>query len=43
MLLSVTDAVKEKVPLAVGVPEINPVPATIVRPAGRLPLVIDHV
>jgi hypothetical protein len=41
--LSVTVAVKAKVPLAVGVPEITPVPAARVSPAGRLPLVIDHV
>jgi hypothetical protein len=43
LLLSVTVAVKANVPLAVGVPEITPFPAVRVRPAGRLPLVTDHV
>jgi hypothetical protein len=43
LLLSVTVAVKAKVPLAVGVPEIIPLLAARVRPAGKLPLVIDHV
>jgi hypothetical protein len=43
LLLSVTDAVKANVPLAVGVPEITPLPAATVKPVGRLPLVIDHV
>jgi hypothetical protein len=41
--LSVTVAVKLKVPLAVGVPEIRPVLEAMVRPAGRLPEVIDHL
>jgi len=40
---SATVAVKLKVPLAVGVPEIRPVLAVRLRPAGRLPEVIDHV
>jgi hypothetical protein len=41
--LSVTFAVKLDVPVAVGVPEIVPVVAAMVRPAGNLPEVIDHV
>lgn len=40
---SATVAVKLKVPLAAGVPEIRPVLAARLRPAGRLPEVIDHV
>lgn len=40
--LSVTVTVKLKVPLAVGVPEIRPVPAARLRPVGRPPEVIDH-
>ncbi len=40
---SVTVAVKLDVALAVGVPEMRPVPAIKVRPAGRLPAVIDQV
>ena len=43
LLLSVTVAVNPKMPVAVGVPVITPVPAARVRPTGRLPLVIDHV
>jgi len=43
LLLSFTTAVKFDVPLAVGVPEITPVIAASVRPAGRLPAEIDHV
>jgi hypothetical protein len=39
---SVTFAVKLEVPLAVGVPEIRPVLAVKVSPAGRLP-VMDQV
>jgi hypothetical protein len=39
--LSLTDAVKLKVPLAVGVPEIAPATESV-NPAGRLPEVIDH-
>jgi hypothetical protein len=39
---SVTVAVKLKVPLAVGVPEIWPVLVESVRPAGRLPVLIDQ-
>jgi hypothetical protein len=42
VLLSVTVAVKLAVPLAVGVPEIAPA-CVSVRPAGRVPDVIDHV
>jgi len=41
--LSLTDAVKLKVPPAVGVPEITPVVGARVSPAGRLPEVIDQV
>ena len=41
--LSLTVAVKLAVPLAVGVPEICPLVAAKVNPAGRLPEVIDHV
>jgi hypothetical protein len=41
--LSLTLAVKVEVPLALGVPEITPVVAARVNPAGRLPDVIDHV
>src|SRR5262245_5574876 len=40
---AVTMTVKEKVPDAVGVPEITPVPAVSVSPAGRAPLAIDQV
>jgi hypothetical protein len=43
LLLSVTVAVKLEVPVADGVPEMMPVVAARVRPAGRLPDVIDHV
>jgi hypothetical protein len=39
--LSVTP--KEKLPLAVGVPETIPVDAARLSPAGRLPEEIDHV
>jgi hypothetical protein len=41
LLLSVTVAVKEEVPLAVGIPEMLPVGASV-SPEGRLPDVIDH-
>jgi hypothetical protein len=41
--LSVTVAVKFDVPVAVGVPEIMPVVAARVSPAGSVPAVIDHV
>lgn len=41
--LSLTVAVKLKVPLVVGVPEIMPVVAASVSPAGRLPELIDQV
>ena len=39
-LASVTRTVKELVPTLVGVPEITPVLAASVNPAGRLPAVI---
>lgn len=42
LLLSETVAVKLKVPLTVGVPEMRPVLAVRLRPAGKLPDVIDH-
>ena len=41
LLLSFTVAVKLKVPLTVGVPEITPL--VRLTPDGRLPEVIDHV
>ena len=41
--LSLTDAVKLKVPPAVGVPEMTPVVGVRVSPAGRLPEAIDQV
>jgi hypothetical protein len=41
--LSVTVAVKFEVPFAVGVPEIMPVVAARVSPAGSVPAVIDQV
>ena len=41
--MSVTVAVKFDVPLVDGVPEIVPLVAARVSPAGRLPDVIDHV
>jgi hypothetical protein len=41
--LSLTVAVNCDVPLADGVPEITPVVAASVRPAGKLPDEIDHV
>jgi hypothetical protein len=41
--LSLTVAVKLEVPLVVGVPEMMPVVAAKVSPAGRLPEVIDQV
>jgi hypothetical protein len=34
---------KEKLPLAVGFPEMIPVDGARLSPAGRLPEVIDHV
>jgi hypothetical protein len=40
--LSVTFTVKENVPATVGVPLITPVDDAKVRPAGKLPDVIDH-
>lgn len=39
---SVTFTVKLLVPVAVGFPEIRPVDEPRVRPAGRLPDVMDH-
>ena len=41
--LSVTFAVKEKLPAAVGVPVIAPVAGFIVKPPGRPPAWIVHV
>jgi hypothetical protein len=41
--LSLTVAVKLDVPLVVGVPEMMPVVAASVSPAGRLPEVMDQV
>ncbi len=43
LLLSVTVTVKLEVPLAVGVPEMMPVDGDRLRPAGRVPEVIDQV
>jgi hypothetical protein len=43
LLLSLTVTVKLDVPLVVGVPEITPLLAESVNPAGRLPLLMDHV
>jgi hypothetical protein len=40
---SVTLTVKLLVPVAVGVPEITPVLAVNNKPAGKEPVVIDHV
>jgi hypothetical protein len=40
---SVTVAVKLNVPMAVGVPEIRPVPEARLSPAGRPPEVMDQV
>ena len=40
---SLTEAVKLNEPLAVGVPEIAPVPALRLTPAGNAPAEIDHV
>jgi hypothetical protein len=40
---SVTVAVRLAVPAAVGVPEMIPVDAAKLSPAGRLPALIDHV
>ena len=41
--MSFTVAVKLEVPVAVGVPEMVPVVAARLSPAGRLPELIDHV
>ena len=40
---SLTVTVTLLVPLAVGVPEIRPVAEARLRPAGRLPVVTDHL
>jgi hypothetical protein len=40
---SLTDTPKEKLPLAVGVPEIRPVEGARLSPAGRVPEEIDQV
>lgn len=42
LLLSFTVTVKLNVPLAVGVPEIVPVAADRLSPAGKLPELTDH-
>ena len=41
--MSVTVAVKLDVPVAVGLPEIMPVVAARLSPAGNVPAVIDQV
>jgi hypothetical protein len=41
--LSLTVTVKFEVPFVVGVPEITPLEAASVSPAGKLPALIDHV
>jgi hypothetical protein len=43
LLESLARIVKLKLPSAVGVPEIAPVPALRERPAGSAPLVMAHV
>ena len=43
LLESVTWAVKLKFPVAVGVPEIAPVPGASVNPGGKEPLAIDQL
>jgi hypothetical protein len=43
LLESIAWTVKLKVPEAVGVPEMTPVPLLSDRPVGSDPLVIDHV
>ena len=43
LLLSVTVVVKVDEPVTVGLPEMTPVVAARVKPAGRLPEVIDQV
>jgi hypothetical protein len=43
LLLSLTATVKLDVPFADGVPEMTPVVADMVNPAGRLPEGIDQV
>ena len=43
LLLSLTLKVKFDVPLAVGVPEITPLAAARLSPAGKLPLLTFHV
>jgi hypothetical protein len=40
---AVTLAVKLNVPIAVGVPEMTPVPPASVRPVGKAPLSSDQV
>lgn len=40
---SLTVTVTGKVPFTVGVPEMRPVPAARLSPAGRLPEVIDQL
>ena len=41
--LSLAVTVKLEVPAVVGVPEITPVAGARANPAGRVPVVIDHV
>src|SRR3989337_951338 len=43
LLASIALTVKRKVPEAVGVPEMTPVPLLSDKPVGSDPLVIDHV
>lgn len=43
VVLSVTVAVKLKVPAAVGVPAMIPVDEFKLRPLGSVPLLIDHL
>jgi hypothetical protein len=43
LLLSLAVTVKLKIPLAVGIPEITPVAVANVRPAGRVPAVMDQM
>jgi hypothetical protein len=43
VLVSVTVAVNENVPLSVGFPETTPLPADSVIPVGKLPAEIDQL
>jgi hypothetical protein len=42
-LASVTRTVKLEVPAVVGVPDIIPVPAAKLKPAGKVPVTIDQL